>query len=76
MNLPSGAIQTDLLTTSFGELARLGILLALASIAQAKPLKVYIVAGQSNMEGHVQTRTFPAIAKDPATKYLYDKISH
>jgi len=42
--------------------------------AGAKPLKVYILAGQSNMEGHAQTMTFPAMAKDPATKNLYDKI--
>jgi len=56
------------------KVALIGGLLALTSIAQAKPIKVYILAGQSNMEGHAQTRTFPAIAKDPATKYLYDKI--
>lgn len=49
-------------------------LLAIAGIAQAKPLKVYILCGQSNMEGHAQTHTFPAIAKDPETRYLYDKI--
>ena len=36
-----------------------------------KPLKVFIMAGQSNMEGHAQTCTFPAIAKDPATANLY-----
>ena len=42
--------------------------------AQAKPLKVYILAGQSNMEGHAQTSTFPAIAKDPKTAYLHKKI--
>lgn len=49
-------------------------LLTLAGVAQAKPIKVYILCGQSNMEGHAQTRTFPAIAKDPDTRYLYDKI--
>lgn len=55
----------------------LTLLVALSSLvcaSQAKPVKVYILAGQSNMEGHAQTRTFPAIAKDPETKYLYDKI--
>jgi hypothetical protein len=56
------------------KLVLLGTLLAFAVIAQAKPIKVYILAGQSNMEGHAQTKTFPAIAKDPETKYLYDKI--
>lgn len=49
-------------------------LLGLFGTAQAKPLKVYILCGQSNMEGHAQTSTFPAIAKDQETKYLYDKI--
>ncbi|PXA05224.1 hypothetical protein DDZ13_04485 [Coraliomargarita sinensis] len=56
------------------KLVLLAALFLAASIAQAKPLKVYILCGQSNMEGHAQTKTFPAIAKDPETKYLYDKI--
>lgn len=38
---------------------------------EAKPLKVFILCGQSNMEGHAQTRTFPAIAKDPKTADMY-----
>ncbi len=49
-------------------------LLALTFSAQAEPLKVYILAGQSNMEGHAQTSTFPAVAKDPKTKALHDKM--
>ncbi len=47
---------------------------ALTTLAQAKPLKVYILCGQSNMEGHAQTSTFPAVAKDPKTKALHDKM--
>lgn len=39
--------------------------------AEAKPLKVFILCGQSNMEGHAQTMTFPAIAKDPKTADIY-----
>ena len=39
--------------------------------AQGRPLKVFILVGQSNMEGHAQTMTFPAIAKDPKTADLY-----
>lgn len=46
-------------------------LLALTLGLPAKPLKVYILAGQSNMEGHAQTRTLPAVAKDPKTAELY-----
>ena len=46
----------------------------LAVTVHAKPLKVYLLAGQSNMEGHAQIHTFPAVAKDPKTKSLYDKM--
>ncbi|MFM7056024.1 MAG: sialate O-acetylesterase [Planctomycetota bacterium] len=35
--------------------------------AQGKPLKVFILAGQSNMEGHAAISTFDYIGKDPAT---------
>ena len=33
----------------------------------AKPLKVFILAGQSNMEGHASVKTFDYIGKDPLT---------
>ena len=48
--------------------------LLLATAAPAKPLKVYILCGQSNMEGHAQIHTFPAVAKDPKTAALYQKM--
>lgn len=35
--------------------------------AQGKPLKVFILAGQSNMEGHAAISTFDYIGKDPLT---------
>ncbi len=35
--------------------------------AKPGPLKVYILAGQSNMEGHAQVRTFDYLARDPRT---------
>ncbi len=38
--------------------------------AQQKPLRVFILAGQSNMEGHAQIRTFDYIGDDPATAPL------
>ena len=44
---------------------------ALAILCQssglAKPLKVYILAGQSNMEGHARVTTFDYIGNDPTT---------
>ena len=33
----------------------------------AKPLKVYILSGQSNMEGQARVETFDYIGDDPAT---------
>ncbi len=41
--------------------------LALAVPASAKPLKVFILAGQSNMQGHARVSTFEHIGMDPAT---------
>jgi alpha-galactosidase len=38
--------------------------------AEAKPLKVFILAGQSNMEGPADIRTFDYIGDDPATAPL------
>ena len=45
------------------------VLLAI-TYAQAKPLKVFILAGQSNMEGHASIETFDYIGDDPATAPL------
>ena len=45
----------------------LGLLPGGASEAAAKPLQVYILAGQSNMQGHVNVSTFDAMAGDPKT---------
>ncbi len=41
-----------------------------AAIADAKPLKVFILAGQSNMEGPASVTTFDYIGDDPATAPL------
>jgi len=50
-------------------------ILALASATvHAKPLKVYILAGQSNMQGLAAVQTLAGMAADPQTKPLYDKI--
>ena len=39
-----------------------------------KPLKVFILAGQSNMEGHAKVETFDYLADDPATLPLLNKM--
>ena len=39
-----------------------------------KPLKIYILVGQSNMQGHARPSTFPGMLVDPAMKDLYKKF--
>ena len=48
--------------------------LFLAATLHAKPLKVFILAGQSNMEGHAKVETFDYIGDDPATAPLLNRI--
>ena len=45
-----------------------------AASADAKPLKVFILAGQSNMEGHAEIGTFDYIGDDPATAPLLKQM--
>jgi alpha-galactosidase len=58
------------------------VLVATANDAWAadKPLKVFILAGQSNMQGHANVSTFDDMANDPKTapllKDLRDKDGH
>ena len=40
----------------------------------AKPMKVYILIGQSNMQGHGHQSTLSYIKEDTKTKPLYSKI--
>ena len=40
----------------------------------AKPLKVFILAGQSNMQGHAHVRTFDHIGMDPETAPLLQEM--
>ncbi|HEX5790109.1 MAG TPA: sialate O-acetylesterase [Luteolibacter sp.] len=50
--------------------AALCLLLPVPALAQGKKLKVFILAGQSNMEGHARIETFDYIGDDPATAPL------
>ena len=45
-----------------------------SAVVAAKPLKIYVLVGQSNMQGHAKLHTMPYMAGDPSTKSLYDKI--
>ena len=40
----------------------------------AAPLKVYILSGQSNMQGHAKISTFDSMAKDPKTAPLLQEM--
>lgn len=42
--------------------------------AEAAPLKVFILAGQSNMEGHARVETFDYLGDDPATAPLLQQM--
>jgi len=52
----------------------LAVLCCGSVLAAAKPLKVYILAGQSNMQGHATIKTLPHMAEDPKTRPLHDKF--
>lgn len=43
-------------------------IVAVPLVAAGKPLQVYILTGQSNMQGHAKITTFEHIGMDPATK--------
>jgi len=47
-----------------------GMLYTTLAKAAEKPLKIYILAGQSNMEGQARIETFDYIGEDPATAPL------
>ena len=51
-------------------------LLAIALPALAKPLQIFILAGQSNMRGHAKISTFEHIGMDPATKPMLDEMQN
>jgi alpha-galactosidase len=54
------------------------VTLAISALAvgqtSAAPLKVYILAGQSNMEGHAKVETFDYLGDDPATAPLLKQM--
>ena len=53
----------------------LGLMSGTASQAAAKPLKVFVLAGQSNMQGHASVSTFDSMADDPRTAPLLEEIA-
>jgi len=63
MNHATKALSALLLTALLG-----------SAVVAAKPLKVYIMAGQSNMQGHAGFNTLPYLLEDPATVALHDRL--
>ena len=59
---------------TFLNLVSIILLLPLTATAQSKKLKVFILAGQSNMEGHARIETFDYIGDDPATAPLLKQM--
>lgn len=47
-----------------------------SSAEERRPLQVYLLVGQSNMQGHAHVRTFPHIGMDPKTAPLLDQIQN
>jgi alpha-galactosidase len=45
-----------------------------SAIAESKPLKVFILAGQSNMQGHAHVSTFDSMASDPKTSSILKEM--
>lgn len=52
------------------------LLLLIPAVAAAQPLQVFILAGQSNMQGHAHVRTIEHIGMDPATKPLLAEMQN
>jgi len=50
------------------------LLLLTATTAWAKPLQVYVLAGQSNMQGHAHVSTIRHLAMSPESKPMYDDM--
>ena len=50
------------------------VLTSTSLLAEEKPLKVFILAGQSNMQGHASISTFDSMADDPKTAPLLKEM--
>ncbi len=58
--------------------AATSILTSKVDVAYAlqKPIKVYVLAGQSNMQGHAHVRTLPHVGMDPTSAPMLAKIQN
>ena len=51
-----------------------GLMLGIINQAAAKPLKVFILAGQSNMQGHANVSTLDSLADDAKTAPILEEM--
>lgn len=70
----SGSLRVAVTTMLFVLTAHFQVASVVASDAPAKPMKVFILAGQSNMQGHAHVRTFDAMRLNPQTKPLLSRM--
>ncbi len=71
---PPQPVAGKMMRTQLPYFAALTCLLA-GSLAVAEgPVKVFVLAGQSNMEGHAKVETFDYIGDDPATAPLLQRM--
>lgn len=68
MNRPLRSTKLMVITAMLVMLASFGNLVA------GEPLKVFILAGQSNMQGHARATTFDSMATDPLTAPILKEI--
>lgn len=61
-------------TLAFGLTLLVLALNAMGALAADKPLKVFVLAGQSNMQGHASISTFDSLADDPKTAPLLKEM--
>jgi len=52
----------------------LGLARVVSAVERVEPREVYILAGQSNMQGHAKISTFEHIGLDPAAKPMLDEM--
>ena len=71
---PTESRSIKLLPMKKTQILAAALLCVIAPFSHAKPLKVFILAGQSNMEGHAEIRTFDYIGKDPLTAPLLKEM--
>lgn len=73
-SMASAVVSLALLAGSFVAVA-LGATVPAVG-ADGKPLQVYVLAGQSNMQGHAQVRTFEHVGMDPRTASMLAEMQN